>query len=266
MAGQGAGSPSVLIQNSGAVITITLNRPERKNAWTPDLEHDYFAALRRADSNRDVRAIVVTAAGDMFCAGADKSQLQAVAATKKHEPRKDPPYLALTMRKPVIMAINGSCAGVGLLQALAGDVRFAASHAKFATGFVRRGLVAEYGLAWLLQHVAGLPAATDLLLSGRTIDAAEAASLGLVNRVLPREELLPAAIAYARDIAQNCSPASIAAIKAQLRWASAENLTDAARRAADLVHRAVAGADFAEGVASFLMRVNELPLRQTRVR
>jgi enoyl-CoA hydratase/carnithine racemase len=253
MAGQAADdSPPVLVGTSGAVMTIILNRPEQRNAWTLDLEREYFAALRLADAERDIRAVVVTAAGDMFCPGADKSVLQAVAASGKHELRKDPLYFPLTICKPVIMAINGSCAGVGLLQALAGDVRFAARGAKFATGFVRRGLIAEYGLAWLLQRVAGASAATDLLLSGRAIDADEAARLGLVNRVHERDELLPAALAYASDIARHCSPASVAAIKAQLQWASAESLPAAAIRAAGLVNRAVAGPDFAEGVASFL--------------
>ena len=118
--------------------------------------------------------------------------------------------------KPLIAAINGACAGVGLVQALFCHVRFAADTARFATAFARRGLVAEYGIAWTLTRLLGQESALDLLLSARTFDAAEARELGLVSRVVPRDEVLGAAQAYARDLALHCSPRAMAVIASQV--------------------------------------------------
>ena len=121
-----------------------------------------------------------------------------------------------TFPKPLVAAINGACAGVGLVQALFCHVRFAADTARFSTAFARRGLIAEYGIAWTLPRLVGLENALDLLLSARTFDAAEAKELGLVSRVVPREDVLSAAQEYARDIAGNCAPSAVAVIAAQV--------------------------------------------------
>ena len=143
----------------------------------------------------------------------------------------------LTVRKPMVAAINGGCAGIGLVQALVCDVRFASSGAKLATSFARRGLPAEFASSWLLTRLIGTGRAMDLLLSARTITAEEAVALGLVNWMRPPDELLPAAVAYARDLALNCSPSSMAAIKAQVAadWHRThdESLLDAVARVAD---------------------------------
>ena len=140
------------------------------------------------------------------------------------------PYVVATLRKPVIAAINGACAGIGLTQALMCDVRFAAEGAKFTTSFARRGLIAEYGISWILPRVVGWGVALDLLLSGRVFYADEAAALGLVKEVVPPEELLPRAIAYAEDIAANCAPNSLAVIKQQVYADTMRDVFEASAR------------------------------------
>jgi len=155
--------------------------------------------------------------------------------------------------KPVVCAINGACAGLGLITALLSDVRFAARDAKITTAFVRRGLPAEEAVSWILPRVVGHAVALDLLLSGRVVLGDEAAELGLVHRALPRDELLLAAQAYARDIAENCSPIAMAAAKAQVYrdWTRAlyDSRLESRRRVAELKK---ASSDFREGVESFV--------------
>jgi enoyl-CoA hydratase/carnithine racemase len=161
----------------------------------------------------------------------------------------------LTLLKPLIAAINGGCAGIGFIQAMMCDIRFIAEDAKISTSYARRGLVAEHGLSWLLPRLIGVPQALDLLLSGRTISAAEALDLGIVKAVLPRDELRGAAFDYARQLAACSSPASMAAIK----WAVYKHLQepcfDRARLESIALMEAVSRhPDFAEGVASFQQR------------
>jgi enoyl-CoA hydratase/carnithine racemase len=156
-----------------------------------------------------------------------------------------------TFPKPLIAAINGACAGVGLVQALFCHVRFAAETARFSTAFARRGLVAEYGIAWTLPRLVGTENAYDLLLSARVFDAAEARALGVVSRVLPREEVLAAVQAYARDLAENCAPRAVAGIASQLREAADTSYDEALDAAYTHVDRFIGGPDLREGVASF---------------
>jgi enoyl-CoA hydratase/carnithine racemase len=155
------------------------------------------------------------------------------------------------MRKPVIAAINGACAGMGLTMALVCDVRFAAQGAKFTTAFARRGLIAEYGISWLLPRLVGWGAALDLLLSGRVFYADEAAELGLVKQVLTSEDLLPSAIAYAEDIATNCAPNSLAVIKQQVYADTMRDVFAASEVAEKLMHESMGRPDFIEGITSF---------------
>ena len=159
-----------------AVAVVTLNRPERMNGWGGGLASTFYTRLDGAETDPDVRAIVVTGSGRAFCAGADMGNLNAISnATVDVAGGTDVsklvgarhPHHLMRMRKPVIAAINGACAGMGLTMALVCDVRFAAEGAKFATSFARRGLVAEYGISWILPRVVGWGAALDLLLSGR---------------------------------------------------------------------------------------------------
>jgi enoyl-CoA hydratase/carnithine racemase len=195
------------------VATLTLNRPHRHNAWSPVLERRFYELLGEAGRDDRVRAVVLTGAGRSFCPGVDSQRPDGIAGSAMDLTGRTSPAFTCAFRKPLIAAINGACAGLGLVQALMCDVRFAASGAKFATSFSRRGLAGEYGMTWLLPRLIGTERAMDLLISGRTIDAAEARALGLVSRVTEPGEVLTAATAYARDLAANCSPASMALIK-----------------------------------------------------
>src|SRR5438105_9513371 len=220
------------------VAVLTLNRPDRLNAWTAEMEHEYFGLLEQCGGSPDVRVIVVTGAGRGFCAGADMQDLQALGAegdgageTAQARERRAQTF-PLTIPKPIIAAINGACAGIGLVQALMCDIRFAAAGAKLTTAFARRGLVAEHGVSWVLPRLVGPARALDLLLSGRVVLGQEAAELGLVNRAIAPERLLEETLAYARDLAVNCSPASMATIKHQV-YADCEHALPDALAAAD---------------------------------
>ena len=200
-----------------------------------------------------------TGTGRAFCVGQDLAEhlesLRGNAATSLNVVVEEynPLILALAgLRVPVVVGINGACAGVGLVQALFCHVRFAADTARFATAFARRGLVAEYGIAWTLPRLVGLENALDLLLSGRTFDASEAKALGLVSRVVAQVDVLAAAQAYARDIAENCAPAAVAVIAAQVLDAADSTYADALARAHVETDKRIGSADLREGIASWL--------------
>jgi enoyl-CoA hydratase/carnithine racemase len=246
-------SELVLAERRGAVLVLTLNRPDRLNAWTDALEDAYFAQLDAAEDDPGVRAIVVTGAGRGFCAGADMDDLArapgaGAAAVRRERPRTFP----LTVRKPLIAAINGAAAGLGLVEALFCDVRFATSEAKLTTAFARRGLIAEYGVAWLLPRLVGRSAALDLLLSGRVVRGEEALALRLVDRLSDR--VVDDAVAYAQDLADHCSPWSMATIKAQLQAGLEQGFNDATAEAEALMLASFGRPDVKEGVASYLDR------------
>lgn len=247
---------SVLYElDDSGVATLTLNRPERKNGWTYGMEARYFQLIDQVADDPDVRAIVVTGAGSVFCPGMDFEQLAEVrrSGTVNFDGRK-PQTHPLTLRKPLIAAINGACAGIGLIQALMCDLRFAALGAKFTTAFARRGLIAEHGVAWLLPRVVGRENAADLLLSSRVVDANEALSLRLVSRVAEGGKVLDTAQAYARDLVENCSPLSLAMIKHQLLLADSQSLEEARMTALPWVKHYTSHPDLKEGMASFTER------------
>lgn len=236
------------------VATVTLNRPERMNAWTREMERAYFATLDALERDTGTRAIVVTGAGRGFCAGLDMDDLAGAAQGTPARDNAQTMLHALSIGKPMICAINGGCAGIGLVQALACDVRFAAAGARITTAFARRGLVAEFGASWLLPRIVGHANALDLLLSGRTITAEEATALGLVNQVVSGDRLLGEARTYARDLAEHCSPLAMAAIKRQVYddWLrTATESEDEGRRLNAQQHRKP---DFREGIASYVER------------
>jgi enoyl-CoA hydratase/carnithine racemase len=237
--------------DADGVLTLTFNRPDRRNGWSEELEQAYYGRLAAAAVDPGVRVVVVTGAGTTFCPGADISRLGGLGeegARLQHRevdvPRRFP--------KPLIAAINGACAGVGLVQALFCHVRFAADTARFSTAFARRGLVAEYGIAWTLTRLIGTGNALDLLLSARTFEAAEAKELGLVSRVVPRDGVLAAAQDYARDLALHCSPRAMAVIAGQVLADQDGTFDEALARSYGLVDRVIGSADLREGVASFL--------------
>ncbi len=240
------------------VALLTLNRPERLNAWTGEMEHTYFALLEECAASEEVRVIVVTGAGRGFCAGADMQELQAIGAgeldTESAAAERRAQSFPLSIPKPIIAAINGACAGIGLVQALMCDVRFAAEGAKLTTAFARRGLIAEHGISWILPRLLGPARALDLLLSGRVVLAEEAQALGLVNRTLAPAKLLEATMDYARELVLSCSPQSMATIKAQVYADLERTLAEATGEADRLMLESFTGADFAEGVTSFLER------------
>lgn len=246
-------SDTVLAERQGRVLLLTLNRPERLNAWNDELEARYFDLLDIAEMDPDVRVVVVTGAGRGFCAGADFDALQEVEPSDLSAlDRPRPRVLPLALSKPLIVAINGSAAGLGLVEALFADVRFCVPEAKLTTAFVRRGLIAEYGAAWLLPRLIGTSRALDLLMSGRIVRGDEALRIGLVDYLEPPETLLKATIAYATDLAENCSPTSMAVIKHQVRHALDSPLEVALEEADVLMRESFQRPDVAEGVESFL--------------
>jgi enoyl-CoA hydratase/carnithine racemase len=246
---------SVLLQvDSDGVALITLNRPERRNSWTPRMEARYFEVLERADCDPAVRVAILTGAGSTFCPGVDAGRLDAIAGQPFDVSGRRSPVRAWAFRKPLIAAINGACAGMGLVQALLCDVRFAASGVRFTTAFSRRGLVGEYGITWLLPRLIGIGDATDLLLSGRVFDADEALGMGVVNRVDAPDRLLAAATEYARDIARNCSPRSLAFLRHQLHTDPGGSFEATLRSAYHAMDAAAVSADFREGMDSYLQK------------
>jgi enoyl-CoA hydratase/carnithine racemase len=261
----------ILYSVDDPVAIITLNRPERLNAWTDRMGAEVRHAVARAEADKSVVGIVITGAGRGFCAGADLKGLQAITvgergaaqdATLAAEPgdpamgegfRKHYSYLT-AVKKPVIAAINGPCAGMAVPIALFCDLRFASQSATFTTAFVRRGLIAEWGLSWTLPRLVGTANALDLLFSGRVIDAAEAERMGLVNRVLADAELVPHCVEYVRQLAANCSPASMQVMKRQVYQQLTSELGPAQDEAVKLMVESFSRPDFKEGVQSFLER------------
>src|SRR5271168_1880323 len=255
------------------VATITLNRPDRLNAWTAVMEQEVRAAIGEAERDEQVRVIVLTGAGRGFCAGADMSLLSSIAgngvdarARAREEAlrsaggtrdgvradfqKKYSYFPAVT--KPVIAAINGPVVGLGLVLTLYCDLRFASDAARFGTAFARRGLIAEYGMAWMLPRLVGTANALDLLFSARMIDAAEALHMGLVSQVFAADVFLEKVHAYARDLADNVSPRSLRVIKRQVYDAMFQPLSEAFEVAEREMLESLQCEDFKEGVAHFV--------------
>jgi enoyl-CoA hydratase/carnithine racemase len=254
----------IIYRVADGVATVTLNRPERLNAWTPQMGEEVRAAMRAAAGDEAVRVIVVTGAGRGFCAGMDSQALEEIQATgATHAPpppfdpsarpdfRKTYSYLA-SVPKPIIAAVNGACAGVGLIVALYSDLRFASDAAIFTTAFSRRGLPAEHGISWLLPRLIGLAQAADLLFSARRVDAEEAFRLGLVNRVFAQDRFAVEVGAYAAMLAREVSPRSLREMKRELWDAQFQSLAEAVEAAEIDVAASVLSDDFKEGLASYL--------------
>lgn len=255
---------------SEPAAVITLNRPKQLNAWTERMGAEVKHALAQAEQDQRVVAIILTGAGRGFCAGADLYMLKGISegggAAEQMPPElaADPgdasmadsfrgtyTYL-LSIRKPIIAAVNGPVAGMAIPIVACCDLRFAGSEASFTTSFSRRGLVAEWGSSWILPRLIGPAHALDLLYSARKVDADEAARIGLVNRVVPTAELLPFVHNYVADLAANCSPTSMAIMKRQVYEHLTASLGDAERQAIQLMLESFRRVDFREGVAAFL--------------
>jgi enoyl-CoA hydratase/carnithine racemase len=263
-------SQEILYCVANRVATITLNRPDKLNAWTAVMEKEVSSAMENAERDHDVRVIVLTGAGRGFCAGADMSLLSAVAERGFVDQNREEQSREAALRdgvpldfqkrysyfpaigKPVIAAINGPVVGLGLVITLYCDLRLASDAARFSTTFARRGLVAEYGMAWMLPRIVGIANALDLLFSARTIDAAEALGMGLVNRILPQESFLEKVHEYARELASTVSPRSLRIIKRQVYEAMFQPLSEAFDVSVNEMMASFKTEDFKEGVAHFV--------------
>lgn len=264
----------ILVAQSDRVTTITLNRPDRLNAWTSRMEVDLRAAIEAAGNDDATRCIVITGAGRGFCAGADISSLQEIGDDQEAVvqeraqsdavvkfPNADGPPLGdqfegrfkylYACPKPIIAAINGPCAGIGLIFALYADMRYAAEEAKFTTAFAQRGLIAEHGLAWLLPRLVGEAHALDLLFTARKFLGAEAQQLGLVNLALPGAQLMDHVAGVARHLANDVSPRSVAVMKRQIRASYHQTFGESLAIANAEMEKSFATFDFKEGVQSF---------------
>ncbi|MER6510060.1 MULTISPECIES: enoyl-CoA hydratase-related protein [unclassified Nonomuraea] len=254
------------------VATITLSRPERLNAFTLTMRAELISAFDLADADDDVRAVVVTGAGRAFCAGADLGGgggtfgHRAEAELVEGAPRDGGGTVALRIAaslKPVIAAINGPAVGVGVTMTLPMDVRLAAESARFGFVFARRGIVTEAASSWFLPRVVGISRAMEWAVTGRVFPAAEALEGRLVSRVLPDEELLPAAYALGREIAENTSAVSVAAVR-RLMWSGLSAASPWEAHAADsrLMAELGGAADTVEGVTAFLeKRPADFPMK-----
>jgi enoyl-CoA hydratase/carnithine racemase len=250
------------------VLTITLNRPERLNAWTPVMQRELIAAADQWDADDEIRAVVVTGEGRGFCAGAD---LEKGGETFDWKDRGDTPRdgggqfttRVFASTKPVIAAINGPAVGVGMTMTLPMDVRFVAEGAKLGFVFARRGIVPEAASSWFLPRIVGISRAMEWVATGRIFTPEEALEAGLVRAVLPADELLPRAYALAREIADNTAPVSVALAR-RLLWTGLglSHPMDAHRADSRAMFARGQSADAVEGVTSFLeKRPAEFPDR-----
>lgn len=255
------------------VATIRFNRPDRLNAFTYRMLDELRHALAEAERDERVVGIVLTGSGRGFSAGMDMQALGETAAGGQVSDAGDRSALAadpgdpamgpefqvtwgylLTIRKPLIAAVNGPCAGLAFVIAMLCDLRFASEAARFTTSFSQRGLVAEHGVSWVLPRLIGSSRALDLLWSARKIDAAEAQRLGVVDRIVPAERLLDEARGYLEELAERCSPTAIMVMKQQVYRHLMLPLGEAMRESNRLMAESLQRPDFKEGVASFVER------------
>ena len=263
----------ILYAVDGGVAVIKLNRPEKLNAWRVEMERELRAAMREAGADPAVRVIVLTGAGRGFCAGADMNGLQSTVAAGQSRSGTAPtpaasgpePFDATSrddyqrqyayfpaVPKPIIAAVNGACAGLGMVMALYADMRFASDAAVFTTAFSRRGLIAEHGISWLLPRLVGMAHAADLLFSARKVRAPEALAMGLVSRVIPLADFEAEVMDYARMLATEVSPRSLGEIKREIWAAQFQGLGEAIDAANADMQGSFVSEDFKEGVAHFV--------------
>jgi len=253
---------------SAGIATITLARPHRHNAWTGRMHTEYRWLLQQAEDDLDVRAVIVTGEGDTFCVGGDSQALDGHSARGSYDPGTpddlpDPGYgvsqdfdadfaFQFGLTKPVIAAMNGSAAGVGLAVVLFADLRFAARGSKISTAHGRLGLPAEYGMAWILPRLVGITRANDLLLSSRKVVVDDLAGWGLFNEIVDGADLMATVRSYATMLAESVSPASLAATKRQIWSDQHRSVAAAVDDSNDRLTKMMAEPDYREGVAALL--------------
>jgi enoyl-CoA hydratase/carnithine racemase len=261
-------SDTLLTQIDDNILTVTINRPEKRNAMTQDMLFDFADLFKRANADDNIKCIVVTGAGDYFCSGFDISggggafaELDSQAEDKgidwdvvnQNSPGSQIGLSLFGCYKPIIAAINGSCAGVGATMLLPMDFRLATEGAKIGFVFTRRGVVPEAGSTWFLPRIVGMSKASDWLITGRLVEASEALDAGLLNSVHKSDELLTAAYSLARDIVENTSSVAVACTRQLLlRMLSAEGLHEATALESALFAHLGNSPDAVEGVRSFL--------------
>lgn len=254
----------------GGVAVLTLSRPKRRNAWTGRMHTEYRWLLGRADAERAVRVIVVTGdpEGQAFCAGADLGALEGHSEKGRYDPGTsddiarpgfgvDPNFDAafayhFGVSKPIIAAINGAAAGVGLVLAAFADLRFAVKGAKFTAAHGRFNFPAEFGLSWVLPRIVGLTHANDILLSSRTFTSDEASAMGFLNRLTEAEALMPAVLDYARAMAANVAPGSARETKRQIYRDLHRDAAAAVGEAERLLETMIKAPDYKEGVKAWM--------------
>ena len=262
----------IIYQVDEPSAVITLNRPDKMNAWTGNMEKEFKHALAAAEADERVVGIIITGAGRAFCAGADMGGLQAISSnqgfSKSKEKAETPPadpgdpdfgpsyrktysYIS-SIKKPVIAAINGAAAGMAVPIACFCDMRFGSEKAMFMSAFAQRGLIAEWGMGWLLPRLVGTAHTMDILLSSRKIRAHEAARMGLINRIVEGEDLIEHTKQYIREMAASCSPASLAVMKKQVYQSLMKDLDVALDEASELMVESFSREDFKEGISSFV--------------
>lgn len=254
----------------GGVAVITLSRPKRRNAWTGRMHTEYRWLLSEADADKAVRVIVVTGdpEGQAFCAGADLGALEGHSEKGRYDPGTsddiarpgfgvDPNFDAafayhFGVGKPIIAAINGAAAGIGLVLAAFADLRFAVKGAKFTAAHGRFNFPAEFGLSWVLPRIVGLTHANDVLLSSRTFTSDEASAMGFLNRLTEAEALMPAVLDYARTMAANVAPGSARETKRQIYRDLHRDAAAAVSEAERLLETMIKAPDYKEGVKAWM--------------
>lgn len=246
-------SPAVRFYRNEHVVELMLDRPENRNAMTPELLNAFDEALDRLAGEPGVRAVIVTGSGSTFCSGADfrSDLLDEVAAPDDHFPVYRPFLRLLDVPVPVIAAMQGHAVGGGFGLALVCDIRIAADEARYGANFVRLGLSPGMGISHLLPRIIGLPLAMEYLVTGRLFDGTTAHRIGFANHVVPADQVLATARAIADQIS-SASPTAVAMTKRALRRGTADEILDAARLEAREQAATAALADFAEGVAALL--------------
>jgi enoyl-CoA hydratase/carnithine racemase len=253
---------------SDGIATITLSRPHRLNAWTGRMHTEYRWCVARAEDDTATSVIVVTGEGRAFCAGADAAALEGHIEKGGYDPGTPGPMATpgygvrpefdanfafhFGLTKPVVAAINGPAAGVGLVLACYTDIRFAAAGAKLTAAHGKLGLPAEYGLSWLLPRLVGVARAAELLLSSRIFLAEEAHEMGLVHKVCEPDDVLARATEYARNLAATVAPSSLAETKRQLYADLHRDVASAVTDSEELLNRMTREPDYREGVRAWL--------------
>ena len=263
----------IKISTKNKVLTITLNRPDRLNAWLQEMTDEIKVVMNNSIKSNEIRVIVITGEGRGFCAGADMDSLKNLnLEERKKNQSSNSPYDPFdkdwpvdfqraqtwfpSVPKPIIAAINGPVAGIGLIMAMWCDIRFASSASFFSTAFSKRGLIAEHGLSWLLPRLVGMGHALDMTLSARRISAKEAERIGFVNKIFDENVFLKEVYDYAEYLANHVSPRSMKIMKRQLWQSLLQGLDVAVKIADDEMIKSFSTEDFKEGVAHFSEKRN----------